>query len=110
MSETPSTDPTSANNNSDKTLEEVPSSDKTASEKSVPVSDDSASNASDGSKKQSASGKPAPKPSGIRPPAPPSRIGRPCGGAHKPALPSTPTKSESLLIVAVLDLLECWLF
>lgn len=29
--------------------------------------------------------------SGIRPP---SRIGRPCGGIHKPAIPQTPTRSE----------------
>lgn len=29
--------------------------------------------------------------SGIRPP---SRIGRPCGGIHKPAIPTTPTRSE----------------
>lgn len=30
--------------------------------------------------------------SGIRPPS--SRIGRLCGGTHKPAVPTTPTKSE----------------
>lgn len=33
------------------------------------------------------------KPSGIKPP---SKISRPCAGAHKPALPVSPPKSESL--------------
>jgi hypothetical protein len=60
--------------------------------KSANVPKDETPDVSPSSGVSSASSKSAvSKQSGIRPP---SRIGRPCGGIQKPAIPTTPTKSE----------------
>lgn len=116
MSETPSAEPAgSKNNESEKTPEDktVPSSDTASciSEKSLTLSDNNSATSASDVKKQSASFKipQTSKPSGIKPPAPPSRIGRPCGGVQKPAVPSTPTKSESYFLIRMLDFCFCML-
>ncbi|XP_064210953.1 CAP-Gly domain-containing linker protein 1 isoform X9 [Tribolium castaneum] len=69
------------------------SSNNNVENKSADVPKDDMSDVSPSSGVSSASSKSTvSKQSGIRPP---SRIGRPCGGIQKPAVPSTPTKNSS---------------
>lgn len=53
---------------------------------------------------------PAAKPTGIKLPSTISRIGRPCGNQHKPALPTTPTKSSEFSFVFVVYFFYLYLF
>jgi hypothetical protein len=71
------------------------------SSKSANVPKDETPDVSPSSGVSSASSKSAvSKQSGIRPP---SRIGRPCGGIQKPAIPTTPTKNSSAVLTEDTD-------